>query len=50
MKGIDSSEGEAYNKPLPNLQRVTPMKLDPNKKILMVVVLVLYVLYKMMGG
>ena len=26
------------------------MKLDPNKKIMMIVVLVLYVLYKMMGG
>ena len=32
-----------------NLQGAT-MKIDANKKIMMVVVLVLYILYKMMGG
>ena len=44
MKDIDSSPGGAYNKPLLNIPGA-PMKLDPNKKTLMVVVLVLYVLY-----
>ena len=47
-KAIDSLPDEAYNEPFPT-QGVL-MKLDQNKKILMGVVVILYILYKMMGG
>lgn len=48
-KAIDSLLYDAYNEPFENCGG-TSMKLDQNKKILMGVVLILYILYKMMGG
>jgi hypothetical protein len=48
-KAIDSLPYGAYNGPF-QIFEGTSMKLDQNKKILMGVVLILYILYKMMGG
>ena len=45
---IDSRSHSAYNKL--SETKGGSMKIDQNKKILMGVVVILYVLYKMMGG
>jgi hypothetical protein len=42
--------GNFPNRPFTSSPEGATMKIDQNKKILMVVVLVLYILYKMMGG